>query len=193
MPFNFVMPKNTSTGRHDYDDPKTVGYEYPGEMKPVEEHVKGINFPYRGQEQHGVAATEEWEDVPVPDDDMHTAIAEPEPEHEPVPVRVVREHSNEKYMWRVNRVYTNADGNPRRLVGAMHNRNILSIVNIGTVTVWYGFDQESAVKVFGYPLAANAEVIFGADYHGISDGEVWAVADDGTQQPIAIKYGYNTE
>src|SRR4051794_18396148 len=67
----------------------------PEPMQPVPDRVAGPVFPYRGQETHGVAPTDAWEDVPVRET-VDVEYEPREPEQVPVPVRIVTDDHGEQ-------------------------------------------------------------------------------------------------
>ena len=155
---------------------------------PVTEAVPGVVFPYRGMELHGVPATARPVDTPAVLDENEHVEYDAEPKViEPVPVTIVTEHTTEKRVWRIIREYASADGGRRIFVGNHAVRSV-KIANTGTVTVWVS-DSPNPSKTMGYPIVANGV----EEWTHARDGVWYAVSDDGTTQPLAIKVEYVTE
>lgn len=76
----------------------------PERVQPVPEEYEGVNFPYRGTEQHGVPVppnakydTREFE-YEQPDTKVGYLPEDKEPD--PIPVRIVQESARERLEWR---------------------------------------------------------------------------------------------
>jgi len=160
---------------------------------PIPEQYVGQNYAYRGTETHGVAPTEEPSPSPGNDQAVPVEFEEPTEPPPPVPVRIVTEESDAQQRFRVIRGITSAAVGtvtiPIQAFGPMHNRRALKIFNLGTVTLWFGHEQQAATKAGGFPILANGSEAL--DYS--QDSAIWVSSDDGTAQPYAILVQYETE
>lgn len=153
-----------------------------GYIVPLEEKSTGVNFPYRGSEQHGVPvdwspdkSPEEWEGGIV-------RFREPEPETEPVAVRIVETSSQELRKFRVAQHIVGAS--PTLVAGRFNKRTRCTIRNMDADTVAY-ISSASAVSTWtGYPIN------FGADLDISADDEVWAISADGSNVSLAVLIEY---
>lgn len=183
-PFIKAGPANTSSGG---DGGLPIG------RQPVPEAYVGLNNPYRGVETHGVAPTESWVDTPENDMSIDVVVEEPEPEQEPVPVRIVTERSDAQKRFRVLRGITNPKvGNvflPMIAIGSGPNMSKRKVFNLGTVALYIGPEQQQASAASGFPILANTSEDLGES----TDSAIWIDSADGTAQPYAILVEYETE
>lgn len=168
--------------------------ERPEAVQPVPEHYEGVNFPYRGTEQHGVAVPEGTEfntrEFQYKEEDPEE-YAEPLPEPEPIPVRVVTNHSRERLAFRSAR-YRVTD-QAEQLVGRHeHRRGIRIKVHwqtdaVDSNPVWIGHDD--GVKPYtGYQLD-RGEVVDGI----MSTEPIYAVCNPGESVEVSVMYTYAVE
>lgn len=126
---------------------------------PGTESVVGPVFPYRGQEQHGVAVpAQPWLPVDATLEDWanRTDYEDSEEEIKPVPVRIVSEGTSEIPSWRVGRVY--ADIRPSILSGKNDAQQSVQIRNMsGTDTLYIGPDSSLGV-LGGYPVGPGDDI-----------------------------------
>jgi len=161
--------------------------QHPQPVEPAIEHIDardGMN-PYRGLDVHGVRSPFHADISP---DQISLPIIDYESEAKeilPIPVHVVNLGPREFQRWRVARQY--ATGAPARIVSQNMARTRLHIRNIGSQPIWLGTDS-SVSAVNGYPLAVPPT--FGCEIDLTIQAEVWAVSDDGSQQPIALYSEY---
>lgn len=163
----------------------------PDRVQPVPEKVEGENFPYRGNETHGVASTggvdpegyyehDQWSDGDDP------RVLKPEAEIEPVPVRVVQKTSHERRDWRSGQ-YTVQDFG-QQIVGRHEKRLTLTITNNSVDTnVYLGHD--SGVRPYtGYILAPgkSTPVIQTTE-------DLWAVCDPTKSVVVSFMYEFGIE
>lgn len=168
-------------------NPKPVGVAGPSSPRvsgvsdeaitPVPESVEGVNFDWRGQEQHGVPVTNGSTHPQDPRTAfMHTVDAEhvehPHPVT-PVLVKVVHEDGQETRAWRV--INTAATGAPSMILNRMDTRTKLSLFNLGAATVFINCDN-GVSPINGYPILANTGIPFEME----TQSAVWAVSADGT-------------
>lgn len=154
---------------------------------PLPEGFRPQYFPYRGTEQHGVdpglVAKVEDEDaeggkVPL------QGYEPPEPDANPVPVRIVDSAVSEYKQWRTYQV----DAPPAgvMVVGRKSGRTKVQVQNISTnLRCWVGPDN--TVSAFsGFPLTAGASVTLE------SEAPVWAVSDTAVNVPLAVLTEFST-
>lgn len=148
--------------------------ERPQHVEPVPEHYQGVNFPYRGTENHGVAApdhaeydTREFE--ATFEDEANYLPAEAETP--PIAVRVVNKTARERREFRSSR-FTLTDS-PQQMLGRNDKRTSVRIRSraSNTGTAWVGPDNGVNALV-SYGIAAGAEL---TDLD--TTEEIWGVAD----------------
>jgi hypothetical protein len=110
---------------------------------PVPEDYAGENNPYRGTETHGVAPSVPPYDVPDYDDARPVVFEIAEPEPEPIPVRVVGEHSREMHDWALTKLPLN-EARAYQLAGRDLRRTSLMVRNEGPDSVYVSPDNNVA-------------------------------------------------
>jgi hypothetical protein len=165
----------------------------PQRVTPVPERAVGEVFAYRGTEQHGVAPTTHFHDVPPIDETVDVHVEEQPPEQAPVPVRIVYEHSNERRDWRAVNVPVAGGAvgaTPSTLiVGRNRSRTALRVKNTHATDIVYIGSSESVNAATGYPLAAGESITLDS----ARDGDVWGVPIGVNTVPVAIIMQYTTE
>lgn len=164
--------------------------EQPDRVKPVPEHYKGVNFPYRGTEKHGVEVPEDARydsrefEADFPDEDVD--YLPPEDEPEPVPVRVVQGSARERLDWRAVRFHVTT--RPQQVVGRHDKRRSLRIkVHSGVSAIYIGPDS-GVTDYVGFKIDQNEHI----DIR--STEEIWAVCGGTTDtSEISIMYEYGVE
>lgn len=157
-----------------------------GQIKATDPHresVVGYNFPYRGQEQHGVGvAAEPW--IPQDGDaeswEGRTDYAPDETEITPVPVRIVNDSSGEIRQWRA--LQTDADGAPRLISGrneAMARVQVANLSATATDVVYIGPDI-TVSRFSGYPVTPGVPVTIN------TTGAVYAITDGSITVTVAV-------
>lgn len=163
-------------------DPPRGGTE---PLQPAPEKYEPINFPYRGQEQHGVPAEQRpWipHDATVDSWDGPDPIAEPAPEIEPVPVVIVTDSAREIRSWRA---YQSAVSNhPNLLVGQNPNRTRARIRNLAAPNgdeVYIGHTSNVS-SLDGYPIPPGEELVIE------TEEEIYVTVAPGVvnQVPVAV-------
>lgn len=150
--------------------------EPPERVVPVPEEYAGVNFPYRGTEQHGVEANP---DIDYDTREFQHEENEPpeylpeEKEIEPFPVKIVDESARERWAWRSIRYSVGTE--PQRMIPRNDRRRTLLIRNRGSNpgSVYLGPDSSVNINT-GYILAVGTE-ISGL----VTTEEVWAVSEAG--------------
>lgn len=137
--------------------PHPTGNTEPHE--PNAESVIGYNFPYRGQQQHGVGVeAQPW--IPQDGDaeawETREDYEASDTEVRPVPVRIVTDTSGEIREWRA--AQNIADGAPRLISGRNTAQSSVHVTNTNAVeTVWIGPDV-TVGTLSGWPLLPGEDV-----------------------------------
>lgn len=160
----------------------------PGQhLQPMPEHYGGINFPYRGQQQHGVDPDAMPEDRPedYAGGAVQTSWADvPQIEHEPVPVRIVKTGAHEYNQWRAIQSFATPQGN--LIVNRKEGRSRCTVKNLSVAgTVYVGPDPMVTTQT-GYPLAPRETFeVFG-------EAEIWAASGTIANEPISAFFEFST-
>lgn len=136
---------------------------------PHQESVIGYNFPYRGQEQHGVeVGSQPWlpQDGSADEWSGRTDYEHDETEVRPIPVRIVTDSTNELEEWRALQIDT--DATPRLVTGRNEARTQVQLINTGAQTVFIGPDVTVSI-LGGFPLRAGNSITIK------SSDSVWAI------------------
>jgi hypothetical protein len=154
----------------------------PEYIVPAPHGFGGVNFPYRGQQDHGVPPTETA--IGSPDDyeggSVEVSYEKPEEDIAPVPVRIVDTAAHEFTQWRAFQAFANAS--PTRVVNRKEGRDRVTIKNVGIGgpgTVWIGPDSNVS-SMSGFRLDGNGDSV---TLQG--EAEVWAISDD-PQNPVPL-------
>lgn len=166
----------------------------PERVQPVPEHYEGVNFPYRGTEQHGVAVPEgaqyDTREFAYPEEAAE--VAEPAlPEPDPVLVKVVQDSARERLEWRAVRYRVTDQG--QRILGRHEKRRGVRIKvhfqtdGVDSKPIYLGYD--SGVQPYtGFQLD-RGETLFPFT----STEDVWAICNPGESVDISIMYEYAVE
>ncbi|HEY1213265.1 MAG TPA: hypothetical protein VGE93_06500 [Bryobacteraceae bacterium] len=162
---------------------------------PRDEHVEGVNFPYRGLEQHGVEYAEEipeeLEGTPSKKDlDLvlppHYA---PRPHHpEPVPVKIVTGADSELRMFQTDQ-FTINDGTvngPLMIMGRQLNRHHFVIRNMDAANNVYIGNSASVTPNTGFQIAPNTTFV-----KMETTQAVYAVTESTKTAQISIMWEYS--
>lgn len=163
----------------------------PERVTPVPEHYKGVNFPYRGTNKHGVEVPEGAEydtrefqyEMPDPDE-ITDEYMEPDDEPEPIPVRLVQESARE--VLKLRTVRRNVTDQRSQIVNRMDSRRNLVIKVDGGVSAIYVGDADVTTYT-GFKLDQGEQITFR------STDDVWAVCADGDDSEISIMYEFAVE
>jgi hypothetical protein len=163
-------------------EPEPSPLEGGGYVIPLPDKPAGINFPYRGGEQHGISVdyspdkpAEEWEGGFV-------GIREQEPTADPILVRVVEESAKELRNFRV--AQHTLSPSPTLVLGRYAGRTRCTIRNTSPDKVAYVSSSSSVTIWTGYPIPPNSDLDLGAD------GEVWGISADATAITLATLIEY---
>lgn len=130
----------------------------PEAVQPVPEHYAGVNFPYRGTEQHGVAVPENAEyntrDFQYKEEEPEEYLPG-EPEPDPILVRVVQDYAREIRKLQVVRVPVSQQ--PQQIVGKNLARRSLRIRNTDATNAIYIGPDSNVNAVTGFKIPANSE------------------------------------
>lgn len=154
-----------------------------GAMQPVEEHVEGTVFPYRGMETHGVTPakvdydTEKYQidESDLGPEDPEYLPAEPEPI--PIPVVVVNKSARERLSWRPVRFRVTDQG--RQILGRNDKRKSVRLKvafqtdGVDSKPVFIG--EDSGVQPFTGFQVDRGETLFPIT----STEEIWAICNPG--------------
>lgn len=142
-----------------YEVPTSSGNTAP--LQPRTERMEPINFPYRGQQQHGVPAPQSpWipQDADAQSWEGEEVYDANEVPIEPVPVIIVRESQREIRSWRAYRMLANTISS--MCVGQNECRTrvvIQNVANAGSETAYIGHTS-NVTSMDGYPLLAGASI-----------------------------------
>ena len=161
---------------------------------PRDEHAEGINFPYRGSEQHGVAYNqeipEELEGSPSHEDlslvlPPHYAPRAHRPK--PVPVEIITAGTCERRMWQADQFLVN-DGSvnaPLMIVGRQDNREYVTIRNMDPTNAIYIGPTPNVNQNTGFQIAA------GTSTNRLYTTEaIYAVAATGDTVQVSVMWEY---
>lgn len=144
---------------------------------PVMEHVAGVVFPYRGQEQHGVEATDPWQLGPDVWDEYTAVEPEPEPRPEPIPVKIVPQDRHELRTITVGQLF--CDSTPRILAGRNEARTKLTVANTSTTTVYVNANV-GVSPLNGFPITPGDKLEL------VSEDVLYGISADGSQASVAV-------
>src|SRR4051794_34322747 len=170
-------------GTFQWHKPISESQEPPNRVQPVAERMQGVNFPYRGNETHGVDPTNTPGIDPEEADYGTTVSVALEPdtdEQEPIPVKVVSEGLNELRTFRVVREYCRTGESSRRIIGQDETRSKVRIKNLHASDLLYISDLAFNDIGMAYPIAGGAELELTAET------SVYARAGSTNDIPIAM-------
>lgn len=161
----------------------------PERVQPVPEHYEGVSFPYRGTQKHGVEVpgdtrydTREFQYITEsPDEYM-----DPEPETDPIPVRVVNSSARERLDWRATRFLVKDTA--AQVLGRHDKRKAVRIRNHDTTNPVYIGNDAGMQSYTGYLIPGGTEL-----YPFLSTEDVWAMSNSGTEVEISIMYEFAVE
>lgn len=139
--------------------------ERPDRLQPVPETYKGVNLPYRGVQNHGVALPEganpdayyEASGYDLNPDAFETIPADKEPD--PVPVRIVMESARERFPFRCGSLVIPTNSNVLELMGR-NDRRIkvrMRVPGSSAGSVIFGGDRNLS-SVNGYTITTGGEI-----------------------------------
>lgn len=166
----------------------------PERIQPVTEEYAGVNFPYRGTEQHGVTVPEnakyDTREFQYPEESPDEYM-EPEPEPDPIPVRVVNSSARERLEWRAARIRVTDQATT--LVGRHDKRRRLRIKchyqtdGVDSNPVWIGSDN--GVKPFtGYQIDRGETI----DPFTTTE-PIWGICNPGESVEVSVMYEFAVE
>lgn len=164
----------------------------PERVQPVPEHYQGVNFPYRGTEQHGVAVPDDahynTRDFQYPEEEPEKVLPAVE-EHEPIPVRIVNTSARERLDMRVARFRVTERA--QQILGRLDTRKgvrikVLSQTDgVASNPIYIGHDD--SVKTYtGYEMTAG-ETIFPIT----TTEDIYAICAAGQTVEIAFMYEFS--
>jgi hypothetical protein len=130
-------------------------------VKPEPERVAGTVFPYRGVENHGVKPLQdppEYTDDQWPADDESVKYVAGPTEDDPLPVRVVNQHSVSRRVPRTQQVPVTES---TRLIGRNDDRISVTIANhSSTVSIYLTHEAVSAdfARANGFRILGSTNV-----------------------------------
>jgi len=173
---SYQDPRSLRDTQYSTEDVSATPEPIPEYIEPAPDRYGGVNFPYRGQQTHGVEPTET---APGSSEDYEggtVEVAYPDTEDtiSPVPVRIVETDTGHEYtQWRAIQAF--ASGSPTMVVSRKEGRDRVTVKNIGSgtgVEVWIGPDSNVS-KMSGFLLKGDGDSVTLQ-----TEAEVWAVSDD---------------
>jgi hypothetical protein len=167
-------PRSQQDTQYSTEDVSATPEAIPQYVVPAPERYGGVNFPYRGQQTHGVEPTETA--VGSPDDyeggTVEVSYPKEDTEVPPVPVRIVETDTRHEYtQWRAIQAF--AGSAVSMVVSRQEGRDRVTLKNISTDTdVWVGPDSNVS-KMSGFRVEKG-----GGSVSLQSEAEVWAISDD---------------
>jgi hypothetical protein len=160
----------------------------PQYIVPAPDRYGGVNFPYRGQQTHGVEPTDTAVGSPDDWEGGRVEIAHEAPENEvvPVPVRIVAASAREYrgfQTWQMS-----VTDQPRMVVGQQMSRSTAAISILGGAIVYLG-PSSSVRPDNGFPIAVSS---LESSFTTMGEAPVWAVCAPGDIATIAIHTEYAT-
>lgn len=162
---------------------------------PVDEHVEGVNFPYRGVELHGVPYTTEIPDELEGSPSKEDLSLELPPHYmprphkpTPVPVKIVTDKVSERRMWQADQ-FTIVDGNtsaPLMILGRQDNRHHFIIRNMDSANNVYIGNSSNVTPNTGFQIAPNTTM------PKLETTEaIYAITESGKSAQISIMWEYS--
>lgn len=159
----------------------------PVPIKPVPEKYKGVNFPYRGIEMHGVDVPEGTEydtrEFQYPEDDGKAEILPAPIEPDPIPVKVVTETARERLDWRAARFSVNTRA--QQVLGRHDKRKAVRIRNHSETEAIYIGNDAGMQAYTGFMIPPGEELY---PFHSTED--VWACTDSDAAESVEISIMY---
>jgi hypothetical protein len=154
-----------------------------GAIEPVEEHVKGTVFPYRGMENHGVQPLDVDYDtqkyaVDEREFDEHPEYLSEDVVAEPIPVRVVQEFAHVRKEIRTRQMPVT---DVIQIVNRNDARSRIWIKNIGGTNAVFIGNDNNVSAVTGFKLSAG-DVLEGV----VTTEDIYATTGDGSTTTVAI-------
>lgn len=164
---------------------------------PIELHEEGVNFPYRGVEQHGVPydheIPEELEGSPSKEDlDLvlppHYAPRPHRPQ--PVPVTVITAGVSERRLWQADQfgVTDGTANGPLMIVGRQDTRHYVTIRNMDATNPVYIGNSPSVTANTGYQIPAG-----GTTNRMYTTEAIYAVTGSGNVVQISVMWEYSVK
>jgi hypothetical protein len=173
---SYQDPRSRRDTQYSTEDVSATPEPIPQYIEPAPDRYGGVNFPYRGQQTHGVEPTETAVGSPEDYEGGTVEVAYPttEPEIPPVPVRIVETDTGHEFtQWRAIQAF--ASGAPSMVVSRKEGRDRVTVKNISTgtdVDVWIGPDSNVS-KMSGFLLTGEGDSVTLQ-----TEAEVWAISDD---------------
>lgn len=164
---------------------RAVKTEHEGQHNdPTPEKVAGTVFPYRGVENHGVApnqAPPAYIDDQWPEDTEEPHYVAGPTEEDPLPVKIVKEHSNYRRITRMRQVPVNSS---KPLCARNDARVSMNIKNIGANAVYLTSEKvdDAVALITGYKVAATTGELLG----WIGTEELYASTGDGSDSTVCV-------
>jgi len=164
--------------------------ERPDRVTPVPEEYEGVNFPYRGSQNHGVPQQqnidpESYYDHTQYDDGEIPATLPAEKEADPIPVKIVQDTARERLQIRFGNFLAQETG--QAIVNRHEKRRVLTLFNNdSTNSVYLG--EEAGVRVAtGFELEAGKQIEIR------STEEVWVITDPTITVKVSYAWEYAVE
>jgi hypothetical protein len=183
-------PRSRNT-QYSTEDVSATPEAIPQYVQPAPDRYGGVNFPYRGQQTHGVEPTDTA--VGSPDDyeggSVEVAYEAPEDDVPPVPVRIVETAAHEYTQFRAIQAFANPA--PTLVLSRKEGRERVTVKNIDSSTgthVWVGPDSNVS-KMSGFRVEKDG----GSVTLERCESEIWAIADDPLKVvPLCIIFEFST-
>jgi len=170
------------------EDVSAIPEGIPQYIVPAPERYGGANFPYRGQQTHGVEPTDTAIGSPDNYEGGAVEVAHEAPENEvaPVPVRIVAGAATEYRQFQTYQA--SVTDQPHMVVGQKLGRSLAAITIVGGAIVYLG-PSSSVRSDNGFPVG-----LINLDPKFVTMGEapVWAVCAPGDVSTIAVHVEYAT-
>jgi len=186
---SYQDPRSQRDTQYSTEDVSATPEPIPQYIEPAPDRYGGVNFPYRGQQTHGVEPTETAPGSPEDYEGGTVEVAYPAPDTEvpPVPVRIVETDTAHEYtQWRAIQAFANPA--PTMVVGRKEGRDRVTIKNLGDGDAWIGPDSNVST-MSGFLIEGGAER---GSVSLQSEAEVWAVSGDSTPQLLCIIFEFST-
>jgi hypothetical protein len=191
---SYQDPRSQRDTQYSTADESATPERIPEYIEPAPDRYGGVNFPYRGQQTHGVEPTDTAAGSPENYEGGTVEVAYPPAPGDiipPVPVRIVETDTEHEYtQWRTVQAF--ASGAPTMVLSRKEGRERVTVKNIsitGTDThVWIGPDSNVS-KMSGFRVESDG----GSVTLERCEAEIWAVSDDPTKTlPLCILFEFST-